>query len=259
MANTTREPGEEPGAFLWSSIAAVPGSGEALAGGRMRRAAAGSGPNEDATVGEPVIVQAGCEGATTATRFRIDDPSQLGMGFEAPADREGSVTAIAANATNDAWAATSEGRLLGLGANEPEPPHLYRLTNGEAPRAPEGNDEEERPSETEEDKAILVIEPPPPEPPPETPPVVTRAHTITLPAAVYDIKAKLHTTKVHGRLELSLYLTFKLRRPVTIGAKALRDGQVVSVAKPRHFTKRTGRLILSLNRKHWPTSVKFDT
>jgi len=254
---------EEPGAFLWSSIAVLPG-GEALAGGRMRRATAeeGHGPNEDTKVGEPVIARASCEGETTTTRFRLEDPTTpAGSGFEAPADREGSVTAIAANAANDAWAATSEGSLTvansALGQLQLQ--HLYRLTNGQPPEAPEGNDEEASHAELKLDAPIIVIEPPLPEPPEPPPAPVTKTNSVTLPAAVYDVKAKLHTAKDHGKLILSLYLTFKLHRPVTIGAHALRHGHVVSVAKPRHFAGHSGQLILVLNRKNWPTSVKFFT
>jgi hypothetical protein len=247
---------EEAGAFLWSSIAVVPGAAEALAGGRMRRAKDGSGPNEDASVGEPVIAQAGCEGDATVTRFRIQDPTS--PAHEAPADRESSVTAVAATAQNDAWATTSPGELTGaFNTGFDEPPHLYRLTNGQRPNAPEGNDEETRPLELKEDEAIIVIEPPKPEPQPQAPATTTQTHTVTLPAAVYGVKARLHTTRRHGHIYFSLYLTFKLRRPVTIGAQALRHGRVVSVARPRHFAGRTGLLILSLNRKHWPTNVRF--
>ena len=256
---------EEPGAFLWSSIAVLPGN-EALAGGRMRRATAdeGHGPNEDAKVGEPVIARANCEGETTTTRFRVEDPTPAGSGFEAPADREGSVTAIAANAANDAWAATSKGSLTVPGEGTAgelgeQPPHLYRLTNGQPPEAPEGNDEEASHAELQLDAPIIVIEPPLPEPPEPPPAPVTKTNSVTLPAAVYDVKAKLHTAKVHGKLILSLYLTFKLHRPVTIGAHALRHGHVVSVAKPRHFAGHSGQLILVLNRKNWPTNVKFFT
>jgi len=56
---------------------------------------------------------------------------------------------------------------------------------------------------------------------------------------------------------LSLYITFKVRRPVTIGARALRSGHVVSQARPRHFAGDSGLLVLSLNRRHWPTKVSF--
>ncbi len=218
----------------------------------MRRATAGKGPNEDADVGEPVIARASCDGNDAVTRFRIEDPTH--PTDTAPADREGAVTAIAANAPNDAWAATSRG---GLKSGLSEPPQFYRLTNGQPPEAPEGNDLEERPPEEHSDPTIEVLEPPPPPPPPEPPVTVNQGHTVTLPAAVYDIRAKLHTTRRHGQTYLSLYLTFKLRRAVTIGAQALRKGRVVSVARPRHFTGRTGLLILKLDRKQWPTKVHF--
>jgi hypothetical protein len=100
---------------------------------------------------------------------------------------------------------------------------------------------------------------PPPEPPEPTPAPSVTTRTVALPAAVYDVRTKLHTKEHKGKLLLSLYLTFKLHRPVTIGAQALRHGEVVSVAKPRHFSGGTGQLILNLNRKHWPTNVKFIT
>jgi hypothetical protein len=237
---------KEPGAFLWSSIAVIPTLGEALAGGQIRRADPSGRRGQDEEEGEPVIAQAGCNGTTTVTSF-----SELG-GSSAPADSDGGVTAIAAtNASNDAWAATSYG--WGLD----EPPHLYRLTNGQGPNAPEGNDEEQRPLKLTEETPTYVIEPPPPEPQPEPPLAVTQTHKVTLPPAIYDVKAKLHTTKRHGRVYLSLYITFKVRRPVTVGADALRHGHVVSAARPKHFVGQTGLLVLSLNRKHWPTKVSF--
>jgi hypothetical protein len=238
------------GAFLWSSLAVFPNDGEALAGGKAWEAAAGHGE----PVGQPVIAQANCEGTTTVTRFS-EGPS-------APADRAGGVTAIAANAVNDAWAATSAGTSGGPLAASDEFPHLYRLTDGEPPEAPEGNEEEperlkEEEEGREEEPQPPAAEAPPPPPPVEAPPTVTRTRTVTLPPAVYDVKAKLHTAERNGQVQLSLYITFKVRRPVTIGARALRSGQVVSQARPRHFAGHSGLLVLSLNRKHWPTKVSF--
>jgi hypothetical protein len=250
----------QEGAFLWSSLAVLPGAGEALAGGRMRRAPASAGKgNEDARIGEPVIAAAACDGTTTVTRFRIPDP--LNPSQSAPADRGGSVTALAANASNDAWAATTTGRLEspdGIFFNGvPERPNVYRLTDGQPPASPEGNDEEFRPREEKLDAPIFVLEPPPPPEPPPSPAPVTQTHTETLPPAVYAVKVKVHATRRHGHLTLSLYLTFKVRRPTTIGAEALRRGRVVSVARPRHFTAGRGLLILNLDRRRWPTKVSF--
>ncbi len=250
--------------FLWSSIAVippagealtvVPPAGEALAGGRMRRAVPGAGPDEDAQVGEPVIAQAGCDGTTTLTRFRITDPTS--PSFTAPADREGGVTAVSASAPNDAWAATSKGSLKGEFNSPYQPPHLYRLTDGNAPEAPAGDDVESRPSDLKPDKPEEKTVPES-EPPPHAPPTTTQTHSVTLPPAIYDVKAKVRTTKVHGRLLLQLYLTFRVRRPTTIGVQALRKGRVVSVARPKHFAGHTGVLILTLDRARWPTKVRF--
>jgi hypothetical protein len=258
---------EPSGAFLWSSIGVFPGSGEALAGGRLlpRHGGSGSDPNE-APTGEPVIVRAACDGTTTVTRFRSPDPTHSPTSPTAvPADREefdsatAEVNAIAVNATNDAWAATGPGQLQ-LPINEhttrlehtEQPPHLYRLTNGLAPEAAEGNDEEERPLPPEE-KPIEIIEPAPPEAvrPPAT---ITKIHKVHRKPAVYGVKASVHERGPH----LTLYLTFKVRRETTLGAEALRHGKVVSKARPQRFRKgRTGVLVLQLDRKRWPTKVRF--
>lgn len=249
----------------WSSVAVIPATGEALVGGRIRQGGAGPnpGPNDDAE-GEPVIARANCGETTTRTRFRIEDPNNPGK--EAPADRGGGptggrVTAITTNAANGAWAATTPGELAGGLATEYEPPHLYRLGPLEGPEEKELDEEKQRPKEEEEKEKKApeeqFTEEPPPPPVVQPPATVTQTHTVTLPAAVYDVKAKLHSRTVHGHVYLSLYLTFKIRRPVTIGAQALRHGRVVSVARARHFAGHTGLLILTLDRKHWPTNVRF--
>jgi hypothetical protein len=210
---------------------------------------------QDPKFGEPVIAQVGCDGAATLTRFRV--PEAQGSSQLVPADRAGGVTAIAANATNDAWAATSKGIPL----SGKEPPRLYRLRNEQPPAAPEGNDVETRPLPLEEELPIPPLEPPKEEEPAPAPTTtattVTQLPSITLPAAIYDVKVKLHKVKRHGRTYLSLYLTFKVLRPVTLGAQALRHGRVVSHARARLFTGKTGTLILSVERKRWPTSVRF--
>ena len=243
-----REDIEGAGAFLWSSIAVLPVTGEALAAGKLWPAQPGSGSE---LTGEPDIASASCSGTTTVTTFT----SPNGSG---PADFEGSVNTLSATAPNDAWAATTQGERP-IGAPEAEPPHLYRLRNGESSKAPEAQDEGARSIEVQEESHETIVIQPPPEPPETTPPPTVTTHTVALPAAVYDVKAKLHTIKRGGQVYLSLYLTFKLRRAVTLGAQALRHGSVVSVARPRHFAGHSGQLILSLNRKHWPTNVKFIT
>jgi hypothetical protein len=205
---------------------------------------------QDPKFGEPVIAQAGCEGTATLTRFRLPASSE-------PSDREGGVTAIAANATNDAWAATSIGF---LSPSEPQPPHFYRLSNGKEPEAPAGNDEESRPLELVKEPPIYEEETAPPVEvvvAPELSLAVTPIPPVTLPPAIYDVKVKLHKVKRHGRIYLSLYLTFKVQRPVTLGAEALRHGRVVSRARARHFAGGTGELILSVERKRWPTNISF--
>jgi hypothetical protein len=249
---------EPPNSFLWSSIAVIPGSGEAVAGGSLRphREGTTTGDPNAEPANEPVIAQAACDGNTTVTRFRVEDPTYKGSPPSplVSADRGGYVSAAAANAINDAWVATSTGSVFDevAGKPVPQPPHLYRLTDGFKPDAPEGDDLEERPLELHLDPPILVLEPPPPPPPSPPPATVTRTHRVKLPPAIYGVKASLH-----GKHSLSLYLSFRIRRPVTIGAQALRRGQIVSEARPRRFTGRRGLLILRLDRRRWPTKVRF--
>jgi len=211
-------------------------------------------PGPEYQDGEPVIVRANCDGTTTATSLSDgQDPS-------APADVDGGVTAIAASdAVNEAWAATGAGKVDG------GPPRLYRLTDGGPPvteggsPAPEANDEEPRPKpQKPEQKYIEEVVPAEAVLVPEA---VTKPRKVKLPAALYDVSAKVHTALSHGRVQLSLYISFKLRRSVTVGAEALRKKRVVSIARPRRFVRTahrlTGLLILDLSRTQWPTSVKF--
>jgi hypothetical protein len=139
----------------------------------------------------------------------------------------------------------------------PEPPHLYRLADGQPPAAAKADDNETRPLKLTEDAPIFVLEPPAPPEAPPPPATVIQNNNVTLPPAVYGVKARLHRARRHGHLILSLYLTFKVRRPVTIGAQASRHGHVVSTARPRLFAGGTGLLILKLDRKRWPTKVGF--
>jgi hypothetical protein len=210
-------------------------------------------PSEDQD-GEPVIAQLSCDGRATLTRFRTTELTATGAATDnpAPADRGGHVIAVAASATNDAWAVTSGGAFA---SGAPAPPRLYHLMNIEPPKAERGNSQE---SSTEQPPpAGPSEEPAPPPPPAPATKITTTKRTIKLAPALYDVKSKLHTSTVAGRVALELYITFKLRRATTIGAHALRGGRVVSVARPKHFKGHSGTLILSLDRAHWPTKVTF--
>lgn len=249
--------GAVPGAFLWSSIATIPGTEEAIAGGVMRRTAGEvvpGAPSEDRSE-EPVIAQVGCNGTTTLTRFRTTEVLLHGeaTALSAPADREGRVTAVAASAPNAAWAATSAGTFA---SGRHAPPHLYRLTDGEPAEAEAGDNHETRVTH-ERAPPSFKEEPAPPPAPPSAPTIITTKKTIKLKPAIYDVKSELRTSTASGHVELNLYLTFKLRRSVTVGAHALQGRRVVSVAKPKRFKGRTGTLVLSLSRQHWPTKVTF--
>jgi hypothetical protein len=257
-AQTAQEPTADEGGFLWSSLAVIPGTGEALAGGLIvPQGREGRGPNEDGAR-QPVIVRVACGGEAATTRFRVEDTTA--RDYDAPGDRDGYVTAIAANAFNDAWAATHSGLLQERNVNtgtletRVQPPRLYRLTNGEEPDAPAGNDDETRPLELQEEPPIYVQEPPQAVSQP-APTVSTVSKRVKLRAAMYDVRAKLH----HDGQAFCLYLTFRLRRPVKVGAEGLRGGRVVTRARAHRFAGRSGVLVLKLNRKRWPTRVRFDS
>jgi hypothetical protein len=245
------------GAFAWSSVAAIPDTGEAFFGGSMRRTSkeviAGD-PSEDATR-EPVIAQVSCGGTTTLTRFRTEESTSSAeqTAKPAPADREGEISALAASAPNDAWATTRSGTFR---SGAFEPPRLYHFTNGRTPEAEAGNEAETRTTQESKDESFA---PPPPAPAPPAPVIktTTTKKTVKLPAAIYDVKAAVRSSTVGGSIELNLYITFRLRRTVTVGAHALRNGRVVSVAPVKRFGGRSGTLVLHLSRQRWPTKITF--
>jgi Big-like domain-containing protein len=250
--------------FLWSSISVIPGTDDALAGGEIwAPPTGGPDPDEDGA-SEPVIVDARCDGTTTTTRFPIPDPTfTFGDGVSsgataasvAPADHQGYVTAIAANAVNDAWAATTGGVFTLPDSTDSvhERPHLYRLTDGQPPAAQAGDDDETRPLNLQFDPPPTPLPPPPPAPAPApAPPVVAQTPTRDPLPTVYAVSSKIH----HGK-GLSIYLTFRLRRPVTLGAQALFRGRVISTAPLHHFTGKSGRLVLPVDVKHFPTALRF--
>ena len=250
-------------AYLWTSLSVFPGSGDALAGGLLRPA---DGAGNDF---EPLLVRASCSGTVAETRFRVPDPTWTGAGPAplAPADPKGRVASVAANAENEAWAATTGGQLSGPDGQGglttyDQRPHVYHWTDGATPTAPAGDDVESRPQVVVEDPPIIVEEPPPaePEPLPAPPPVVQptppAATPKPLPAAVYAVHSAKQLRKTKDG-KFILYLTFRVRRPVTIGVEALRRGKVVARSGLHHFSGTHGRLALKLDRKHWPTKIRW--
>ena len=211
---------------------------------------------------EPQLVHAACGQPPATTEFRLADPT--GADQMVPADFEGSVSAVAANASNDAWAATTDGRwpYCFCGGQEiagPLAPHLYQWTDGQPPDAPAGDDNEARPSVFTLDPPVYVVGSPTVI---VTPVVVTTTQTKgktkkrKLPPPIYDVHDKLQRT---GTGIYVLYLTFKLRRPVTIGLEGLRGGKVVASTGLKRFRGHRGELALKLDRNHWPTKLRLVT
>jgi len=276
------DPSADPSdAYAWSSLSAIPTGDDALAAGQMWPASGDAAfaldgstilpatdgaaePNQD-DAAQPVIVHAECDGTVTTTRFFAADP--LNPGALVAADRAGTVTSIAANATNDAWAATTPGGFDDAAAQLPynEPPHLYHLTDGQPPDAPAGDDNESRPLDLQVDAPL----PPEPAAPPNTVIVIQAPPTAVSvpakavkpkpirdgPAALYDVKS---TLRGRGRY-VELYITFRLRSPVTLGVEALRDGKVVASVSLHHFKGRSGQLVLTLDTERYPNQLRFTT
>lgn len=247
--------------YAWTALATFPSDASALAGAQYQdyNAMFSPGPGSQERDIEPVIVRAACGQAPTITRFREPDP--FGTAQQVPADYNGQIQAVAANAANDAWAASSDGtwsypdQVRG-DVGGPQAPHLYRWTDGQPPQAPAGDDSETRPSLFTLDPPIYQQAPPPVVVLGGTTTTQTRHthRTVKLPPAIYA----LHSHLVHGSNgALSLRLSFKVRRPVTIGLEGLRGNKVVASTGLRRFAGHRGELTLTLNRQHWPTKVRL--
>lgn len=257
------------GSYRWSALSVFPSDGSVLAGAEyLTNDNAEPQFQVSGTIDEPSIVHAACGQAPSATRFRVPDPFYADPTTAplVPADQGGVATAVAANASNDGWAATTSGSLSqpgpgGTGSLEgtPQPPHLYRFTDGQTPNAPAGDDSELRPSLFTLDAPVFVTAPPTVVvPPPTTTTTTTPANSshLKLAPAIYSV----HTKLLHGpHGTFRLIFQFRVRRPVTIGVQALRKKKVVASSGLRHFTGAHGQLSLTLDRNHWPTKVRFIT
>jgi hypothetical protein len=247
-------------AFRWSDLASFPGGRRVLVGGTIKPWADATPPtptpNGDKSP-EPVLVVTDCEGSTHVTRFQTPDPTVTDPNPPLiPANRfEGDYPgmAVAAPADNAGWAATRGPGLLKIpgniaGQTEYQPPRFYRLTDGQSPNAPAGDDNESRPIPVQEDPPVIVFEPAPP-PPAPVPKKKFRSRTKSLPPALFAITSKV----TNGRL----VITFKVRRAVMIGVAAERFGRVVATTGLRRFRRGPGRLELKLDPKNWPTKISF--
>jgi hypothetical protein len=215
--------------------------GDALAGGWYKSPVDGSVA--------PVLAQVSCDQA----------PRVLGFGFGAsPDDPGGWITAVAANATNDAWVAAASDQVNAFPSPSPTP-HLYHLIDTDAPLASAGDDKETRPLVVQTEPTIFVIGPAVVVPPP--PPATTkvkrsrRTRRIKLRSPIYAVQTPRLARSAAGTF--SLYFRFKVRAKVTIGIEALRGRQVVSFSGFKTFRGNTGELVLRLDIKRWPTSLKF--
>jgi hypothetical protein len=243
--------------YEWEGLSVFP-DGSALAG------AIDTGSTDGGELVQPDVVWARCGQAPVITQFLEPDPldaDQAGAPLIAADENvtDSASVAVAAGASNDAWAATPAGSLYNPSAytSGEQRPHLYLWTDGKTPDAPAGNDDESRPS-------VFTVDPPTYVP---TPPTVV----ITAPAAkvkkkVGKRRVKQEKPSVYGVTSklvkatsgsYTLYLSFRVRRPVTIGAEAFDRSKLVSATGLKRFSGRTGVLTLTLHRSEWPTRLKF--
>jgi hypothetical protein len=232
--------------YAWGTLSAFQTTGDVLAGGQLR-SAHGS---------EPVVVIGGCGQAPAVARFRIRDQTDADQANAAlvPADVGGFTTAVAANADNDAWAATTDSPSA---FGPVERPHIYRLTDGRPPDAPAGDDNETRPLVFVPEPTQYVISPPvtiTTSPPPTHVTQTRKPKHEHLRAAVYGIHHKL-TSGPHASFVLRLI--FRVRRTVTIGAVGLLHGRVVTSSGLHRFKPGIRELDLTLVRSRWPKQIKF--
>lgn len=216
--------------YAWTSIGVEPG-GDAVAGGTVTI------PGEPS---QPVVAQVSCSQA----------PQTVSLGVP-----ESQVTAIAASAVNDVWAATDP-----TGYPLYAPPQLYQLTDGQTPDAPAGNDVETRPVASTSGPTIFEFAPPVvvSVPPPPTVSYMRKkavVKKVKLKPALYDIAKPKTAPAGHGTYTLSI--SFRVRRRITIGLEAIRRGKVVSRSGMKTFTGSHGTLAVTLTPKAWPTGLKF--
>jgi hypothetical protein len=205
---------------------------------------------------------ASCSQAPVVIRFREADPFDP-SGAAVPADQSGDVTAVAANAVNDAWAASSQGLLPDpvTGVADVQVPHLYHWTDDDPPQAPAGDDNETRqPIVTQQDQTLYQIQPPVivnPGPPRKT--IIRRLRAklrkVKRASPIYAVRAPILVPAGHGHYILTL--SFKVRYRVTMGLLGLRNGVVVGSSGLHTFTSGTGRLVLTLTPQRWPNGLKF--
>jgi len=241
--------------LLWSggALAVLP-DGDALAGGTL-----------ETQPSQPVLVDVPCSGTPTLTEFVGPDPTAADPATapDVPADEGASVTSVSASAANDAWAATGVGHVQIPNSDllDTQPPHLYQYTDGQAPAAPAGDDNETRPV-TETSEPTLFTSPPPvivttrPAATVVKKPGKHKVKTEHLLASVYAFRFSRPTAAGHGLYKL--VLTFKLRRPARLDVEALRGKQVIASTGMRRFHSRSGRLVFLLNPKRWPTGWKVS-
>jgi hypothetical protein len=254
-AFTTDASGATP-SYTWSALGVMP-DGTAVAGGSLRHAGSPS-----SAVAEPILVMASCAQGPVPVRFQAPSPFNP-SGAPVPADLGGGVTAVAANAVNDVWAATSPGTVFDpvTGFAYGQPPHLYRWTDGAPPQAPAGDDREVRtPIVTQAEQTLYVFQPPVTVPPPPRRRTIIRRkpaklRRVTLPSPVYSLSAPVVRRVGPGRYTFTI--TFKVRSRVTIELVGLRAGAVVSSSGMHTFTRGTGSLVLMLTARHWPNGLRF--
>lgn len=231
--------------YYWSSIAVMP-DGDAVAGGEVAAQAPGSGAQY-----QQVIVQVGCDHAPVVT----DPPAPVANTIDTD------ITAVAANAANDGWAASNGGQTNGGQRGYlAQPPQLYHLTDGQPPQAPAGDDSELRPQVIQDEPTIFQFAPPvvvPPPPPPVT--TVTgsgkRPKPVKLKPAIFDLsKPKLAKA---GTDTFILKVRFKVRRTIRLELEALHHKKVVAKSGFHTFRGKTGTLSVRVTRETWPTGLKF--
>jgi hypothetical protein len=251
--------------YTWKGIAAAP-DGSAFANvsyldpAQVFQVGPASGSNPPEAGSQPALVHAVCGQPPTLTEFRRPDPLSADPHL-VPADFAGFATAVAAPAPNDAWAATTDGSWTSHEVNNPvggpTRPHVYQWTDGQAPDAPAGDDSESRPSLFTLDVPVYQL---------GAPTIVTtpaqqqtqqqrgKGKTVKLKPAIYAVHSRVRPSRGG---DYTLYLTFKVRRPVTIGLEALQGRRVVASTGLKRFTGRRGRLVLTLRRARWPTRLRL--
>jgi hypothetical protein len=265
------------GMYTWTSLSIIPQTGRALAVGTFTPVGS--------SIGSGVIASVDCAQRPVLTRFPMASGSAVGWVSD--------FRAVAANATNDGWAAAA-GTVVSAAASDASRPHLYRLTDGTSPLAPLGDDNEVHQLPSQSGPSTFQLPPTPTQPAATAPAIVLPAvgpppTPTTLLATIYGVDppidgkvpagcqdpptkpakrsgksratgrkaAMVRRKPVRPTCRHFLHLKFMVRKPLHVGIRGLHKGKVVAASGVKHFKGPGAELVMRVDIERWPDMIQW--